>query len=196
MLGSHNSCTYLPCKHWWMYLINWAAKCQSKTLSEQFHAGVRYFDIRLKWNEKGRNLVIAHGLIEYKGSISRILETLNAFAKFYNEKVYVRFLLEYNKMPDDEACKILYFKQNVDYWRGHYPCLTYHLIETKWDEKVIEEYSKDIVLAHKYSSVLGWKRFLWIPYWYAKLHNKKTKELYKYIWDEKDNNIAVMLDFI
>lgn len=195
MLGSHNSLSYLPCRKWWMYLINWAAKCQSKTLSEQFHSGVRYFDIRLKWNEKGRNFVIAHGIIEYKGSIDRIVEVLNSLAKFYNEKVYVRFLLEYNKMPDDEACKILYFKQNVNYWRGHYPNLTYHLIETKWDEKVIEGYTSGIVLSHHYSSVLGWKRFLWIPYWYAKLHNKKVKE--NYIGAINDNNkLVIMLDFI
>lgn len=196
MLGSHNSCTYLPCKHWWMYLINWAAKCQSKTLSEQFHAGVRYFDIRVKWNEKDRTWVIAHGLIEYKGNIGRILETLNAFANFYNEKIYVRFLLEYNNMPDDEATKILKLKNYVKWSRGYYSNLHYHLIETKWDEKVIDEYTKGIILTHKYSSILGKKRFLWIPYWYAKLHNKKTKEVYKNVLVDSNRNNVLMLDFV
>lgn len=196
MLGSHNSCTYLPCKHWWMYLINWAAKCQSKTLSEQFHVGVRYFDIRVKWDEKDKEWVIAHGLVEYKGKLHRILETLNSLAVFYNEDIYVRFLLEYNKIPDDEATKIINLKAYVVNARGRFPRLTYHLIETKWDEKVIEEYSKNIVLSNHYSSVIGWKRFLWIPYWYAKLHNKKEKEFYKGIWDDKDNLVVLMLDFI
>lgn len=195
MLGSHNSCTYLPCKHWWMYLINWAAKCQNKTLSEQFHAGVRYFDIRVKWNEKDRTWVIAHGLIEYKGSIGRILETLNALAKFYEEKIYVRFLLEYNKMPDDEATKILKLENYVKWSRGYYSNLHYHLIETKWNEKVIDEYTKGIILTHKYSSVLGKKRFLWIPYWYAKLHNNKTKEDYEGAIKD-NNNVVIMLDFV
>lgn len=194
MLGSHNSCTYLPCKHWWMYLINWAAKCQSKTLSEQFHAGVRYFDVRVKWNEKNKEWVIAHGLIEYKGKVTRVLETLNSLAVFYDEDVYVRFLLEYNKMPNDEATKIINLKAYINCMRAGFPRLTYHLMETKWDEKVIEEYTKGIELTHKYSSVLGKKRFLWIPYWYAKLHNKKFKIENKELIE--DTNNVLMLDFI
>lgn len=195
MLGSHNSLSYLPCRKWWMYLINWAAKCQSKTLSEQFHSGVRYFDIRLKWNDKKEDWVIAHGLIEYKGDIRKLLKTLDSFAKFYNEKVYVRFLLEYNKRPDDEATKILKLDDFVTYVMIEYPNIEYHLMETKWDEKVIETYSDDIILVHAYSSVLGYKRFFWIPYWYAKLHNKENRKTFKITLEDKVNRV-LMLDFI
>lgn len=178
-----------------MYLINWAAKCQSKTLSEQFHSGVRYFDIRLKWNDKKEDWVIAHGLIEYKGDIRKLLKTLDSFAKFYNEKVYVRFLLEYNKRPDDEATKILKLDDFVTYVMIEYPNIEYHLMETKWDEKVIETYSDDIILVHAYSSVLGYKRFFWIPYWYAKLHNKENRKTFKITLEDKVNRV-LMLDFI
>lgn len=195
MLGSHNSLSYLPCRKWWMYLINWAAKCQSKTLSEQYHSGVRYFDIRLKWDDKKEDWVIAHGLIEYKGNVRRMLETLNSLADFYNEKIYVRFLLEYNKRPDDEATKIINLNIFVECMRGKYPNIMYHLIETKWDEKVIEEYSKDIILVHAYSSVLGKKRFLWIPYWYSKFHNKESRKTFKSTLEDKDNRV-LMLDFV
>ena len=195
MLGSHNSLSYLPCKRWWMYLVNWAAKCQSKTLSEQFHDGVRYFDIRLKWDDKKEGWVIAHGLIEYKGNVRRILETLNSLAKFYNEKLYVRFLLEYNKRPDDEATKILKLSSFVRYVRGEYSNITYHLIETKWDEKVIFTYSDNIILIHSYSSVLGYKRFFWIPYWYAKLYNKENRKTFKSTLEDKANKV-LMLDFV
>ena len=79
MLGSHNSLTYLPCRKWWMYLINWAAKCQSKTLSEQFHNGAKYFDFRVRF--KDGKPVIAHGLIEYKGNIDHMVANLNYFAE-------------------------------------------------------------------------------------------------------------------
>lgn len=194
MLGSHNSLSYLPCKRWWMYLINWAAKCQSKTLSEQFHDGVRYFDIRLKWDDK-ECWVIAHGLIEYKGNIRRVLETLDSLADYYNERIYVRFLLEYNKRPDDEATKIIKLRNFVRYARGEYSNIMYHLIETKWDEKVIERYSNNIVLIHSYSSVLGWKRFFLIPYWYAKFHNKENRKTFKNILEDKANRV-LMLDFV
>ena len=185
MLGSHNSLTYLPCRKWWMYVINLTAKCQSKTLSEQFHDGVRYFDIRLKWDSRKESWVIAHGLIEYKGNIRRVLETLNYLAEFYNEKLYVRFLLEYNKRPNDF----------VRYARGEYSNIKYHLIETKWDEKVIERYSNNIILIHYYSSVLGWKRFFLIPYLYAKLHNKENRKTFKVSLEDKDNKV-LMLDFV
>lgn len=195
MLGSHNSLTYLPCRKWWMYLINWAAKCQSKTLSEQFHDGVRYFDIRLKWDSRKETWIIAHGLIEYKGNIKRVLETLNSLADYYNEKLYVRFLLEYNKRPDDEATKIIKLRNFVRYARGEYSNIMYHLIETKWDEKVIETYSNNIILIHSYSSILGWKRFLWIPYWYAKIHNKESRKNCKSTLEDKVNRV-LMLDFV
>lgn len=177
-----------------MYLINWAAKCQGKTLSQQFHAGVRYFDIRVKWDEEKRVWVLAHGLVEYKKDVNRVLETLNNLAKFFGDTIYVRFLLEYNKCPDDEATKILKLVHYVDWARSEYPHLIYHLIETKWDEKVVKSYGEEISIKHCYSSVLGRKRFLWIPYWYAKFHNKKS------LADNADiiksENEVLMLDFV
>lgn len=193
MLGSHNSLSYLPCKRWWMYLINWAAKCQNKTLSEQFHDGVRYFDIRLKWDDK-EGWVIAHGIIEYKGNIRRVLETLDSLADYYDEKLYVRFMLEYNKRPNDEATKIIKLRNFVRYSRGEYSNIMYHLIETKWDEKVIDSYSNNISLIH-YSSVLGRKRFFCIPYWYAKFHNKENRKTFKNSLEDKANRV-LMLDFV
>lgn len=195
MLGSHNSLSYLPCKRWWMYLINWATKCQSKTLSEQFHDGVRYFDIRLKWDSRKETWIITHGIIEYKGNIRRVLETLNSLVEFYNEKLYVRFILEYNKRPDDEATKIIKLRNFVRYARGEYSNIMYHLIETKWDEKVIETYSNNIILIDFYPNFLECKRFFWIPYWYAKFHNKENRKTFKNSLEDKANRV-LMLDFV
>lgn len=71
----------------------------------------------------------------------------------------------------------------------------YHLIETKWDEKAIEIYSNNIVLIHSYSSVLGWKRFFLIPYWYAKFHNKENRKTFKNSIEDKAIKV-LMLDFV
>ena len=71
----------------------------------------------------------------------------------------------------------------------------YHLIETKWDERVIEIYSNNIILIHSYSSLLGLKRFFWIPYWYAKFHNKENRKTFKNIIEDKANRV-LMLDFV
>ena len=197
MLGSHNSLTYLPCRKWWMYLINWAAKCQSKTLSTQFHDGAKYFDFRVRF--KDGKPVIAHGLIEYKGNIDHMVANLNYFAEYFGETIYLRFVLEYNKIPEDFASQIASLADLVRYYRGKYPNITYTYVMSKWNEqKVATYYSKDKdtpTLIHKYSSVLKEKRFLWIPYWYAKLHNKKNRTAFKHVLEDKDSKV-LMLDFV
>lgn len=197
MLGSHNSLTYLPCRKWWMYLINWAAKCQSKTLNTQFHDGAKYFDFRVRF--KDGKPVIAHGLIEYKGNIGHMVANLNYFAEYFGETIYLRFVLEYNKIPEDFASQMASLVDLVRYYRGKYPNITYTYIMSKWNEqKVATYYSKDTdtpTLIHKYSSVLKEKRFLWIPYWYAKLHNKKNRKAFKHVLEDKDSKV-LMLDFV
>ena len=197
MLGSHNSLTYLPCRKWWMYLINWMAKCQSKTLNTQFHDGAKYFDFRVRF--KDEKPIIAHGLIEYKGNIDYMVANLNYFAEYFKETIYLRFVLEYNKIPEDFASQIASLVNLVRYYRGKYPNITYTYIMSKWNEqKVATYYSKDTdtpTLIHKYSSVLKEKRFLWIPYWYAKLHNKKNRKAFKHVLEDKDSKV-LMLDFV
>ena len=196
MLGSHNSLTYLPCRKWWMYLINWAAKCQSKTLNTQFHDGAKYFDFRVRF--KDGKPVIAHGLIEYKGNIDHMVANLNYFVEYFGETIYLRFVLEYNKIPEDFASQMASLVDLVRYYRGKYPNITYTYIMSKWNEqKVATYYSKDTdtpTLIHKYSSVLKEKRFLWIPYWYAKLHNKTF--LHKYTKEVSSDSDVLMLDFV
>ena len=194
MLGSHNSLTYLPCRKWWMYLINWAAKCQNQNLCKQFEKGVRYFDLRVRFTEKGTP-VIAHGLVEYKGNIGTFLMYLELLAKRFNETVCVRFVLEFNKKPKDWILQTNQLNEMVSRFRGSCPRLTYDYTMTKWNEQDLIRYNHSMVyLLHKYSSVLGWKRFLWIPWVYAKLHNKDAKETYKEIVNSKGS--VLMLDFV
>lgn len=195
MLGSHNSLTYLPCRKWWMYLINWAAKCQSKTLTSQFHDNVRYFDFRVRFDKDGKP-VIAHGLIEYKGNIEDYILILNELAKHFDETVFVRFVLEFNKEPKDWFRQSMLLNNLLQEFRGKYHNLTYDYSMTKWNEQDLIRYNPNMIyLFHRYSSTLRWKRFLWIPYWYAKLHNKKIKETWKIELEDKEQRV-LMLDFI
>lgn len=194
MLGSHNSLTYLPCRKWWMYLINWAAKCQSKTLGQQYHDGVRYFDIRVRF-DKNDKPVIAHGLVEYKGIAENYVIVINEFAKHYKDKVYVRFVLEFNKEPDNWLVQCNLFKRFVANLRDEYTNIIYDYSMTKWDEGEFDRNTKMIYIFHRYSSTLGWKRFLWIPYWYAKLHNKDIRNTWEIELKDTVNRV-LMLDFV
>ena len=65
------------------------ARCQSKTIQEQYEAGVRLFDLRIRFSKEGY-LVLAHGLMEYP------LDTLWRDLNFLNGRkgCYVRVLLE------------------------------------------------------------------------------------------------------
>lgn len=177
-----------------MYLINWAAKCQNKTLVQQFHDGVNYFDIRVRFDKCG-NPVIAHGLVEYKGKLEQYMELLDNLAKHYDEKVYVRFVLEYNKEPKDVLRQTDSLNALLIIYRGIYTNLIYDYSMRKWDEQDIIRYNLDtIYLTHKYSSCIGWKRFLWVPHWYAMIHNKKNIKENEILI--KGENTALMLDFI
>ena len=52
ILGSHNSWSYLPPKHWWMWPIHFMAKCQRVDIREQYEKyGVRCFDLRVRWKK-------------------------------------------------------------------------------------------------------------------------------------------------
>ena len=56
VIGSHNSLSYLPLKHWWQKPLRIFARCQSMTLQEQYDEGVRLFDIRKKPKNAEENL--------------------------------------------------------------------------------------------------------------------------------------------
>lgn len=48
-IGTHNSATGEKGRGWLSWLVTPFAKCQSKTIREQYNAGCRMFDIRVRW---------------------------------------------------------------------------------------------------------------------------------------------------
>jgi hypothetical protein len=78
MLATHNSGTGEKGYGWWSFLYAPFAKCQSKTLVEQFREGVRLFDIRVR--KRGDKWVFAHGLWESEDAVGYALSDLNLVA--------------------------------------------------------------------------------------------------------------------
>ena len=73
ILGSHNTMSYLTPRNWFYKLIAFTARCQSKSIQEQYEKyGVRLFDLRFRFNKKGE-IYFAHGTVEYKGNKDFIL---------------------------------------------------------------------------------------------------------------------------
>lgn len=65
ILGSHNSWSYLPVKHWWIRPFSFIYKCQEVDIKTQYNmCNTRCFDLRIRFNKKG-DLILAHGLAEF-----------------------------------------------------------------------------------------------------------------------------------
>ena len=96
-IGSHNSFTYLKPRKWWMRLFTIFARCQSKDILEQFEAGVRYFDLRVRFSD-WHELIVCHGNMEYKFT----QYNLKQFLRYLNRKkdCYLRVIYEVNNNKD------------------------------------------------------------------------------------------------
>lgn len=174
-LGSHNSMTYLPPKKWYLYPFRFMARCQSKTIEEQYELGIRMFDIRIAFDKKGRP-EFRHGLIAYKGEVEPIF-------KFLNERkdTHVRLLLEEYR-DDKTSIQEVLFALACNVWKVQYPHIKFFGGRRKRDWSKIVDFDYEPEYDNKYSScntpdgktgtVLD---DLW-PWLYAKLHNKKSIE--------------------
>ncbi|MCI6404172.1 MAG: hypothetical protein MR820_08870, partial [Prevotella sp.] len=88
MIASHNSLTYLRPVKWWMRLFNFIAKCQSKTIKEQYEDyKVRMFDFRVDF-DKNNNLLVKHGLAVYNFSTKEMMDILN----YLNNKKGIKYV--------------------------------------------------------------------------------------------------------
>lgn len=85
-IGTHDSVTGEKGYGVLSFLGTPFSKTQSKTIDEQYKAGCRYFDIRVKKNKRG--WVCAHGLWQSKRLAEDILEQINSYRDCYIQLVY------------------------------------------------------------------------------------------------------------
>ena len=101
--GTHDSIAYKK------YLIDYA-KCQSLTLSQQLMAGIRYVDIRPKY-ENGRFRIV-HGPLPLDLYLDQVLAIIANFLKLYpSETVLMRIMIDQG-ISKDLFVKV--FDQNLN----------------------------------------------------------------------------------
>lgn len=100
-LGTHNSLSYLRPRQWWLRPFAWMARCQSLTIEEQWEAGVRYFDIRVKF-DKNKVAKSGHGLMTYDVRVDHILWLIEDYAISSREKAVVRLFHENKRRKPTE----------------------------------------------------------------------------------------------
>lgn len=168
-LASHNTFTYFKPKKWWAKLINWTAKCQKKTLQEQYEEyGARLFDLRV-WYDKNLNIMFPHGIVDYKVSA----EEIHSLLQYLNDKgdCVVRVILEENNSRKKKS----YAERNENLFASFCDTLekTYTGIQffgglRKWDWKILYEFKMNYPDIREYN-----KSGLW-PWWGAFWGNKKN----------------------
>lgn len=165
IIGTHNTMSYLPPKHWWQKPINWLfAQCQSELKTGQA------VDIRLVWNKKQSRWDYAHGLVTY----GRYTNPSNLIAYFIGIGVkYVRLILERDGGEEQFQYLCLHivrmFGEKVKFIGGY----------RKSDWKQLYDFGTNDIPIHQWVGSMAddarwYERF--IPRLYARRMNKKNME--------------------
>jgi hypothetical protein len=151
------------------------SKCQSKTLVEQYNAGVRLFDLRVR-KYKGR-WVFAHGLWTSKDSIFKALNDLDRIAS----NTFVMVTYE-GKAPTD-------FLQTVEDWFKVYHNLTLTEVASKKPTWTVLKSKCRVAYLQEFKVLDGrsWHTYLPIPWLWKKIYFNKP---------QFNENIFKMVDFI
>lgn len=168
-LASHNSMTYLPPKKWYLYPFRFIARCQSKSIVEQYeHYNIRMFDLRIAFDKDG-DPEFRHGLIAYKGDVYKTLQYLNS-----KKDVSVRILLE----KGNKLHEVLFTLALAD-WQREYPNIKFFggVKKKTWEPIIL--LPEGPTYEDKYSScntnyTTGSIWDDWFPWLYAKFNNKKN----------------------
>ncbi len=193
MIGTHNSLSYLPVYQWWLKTFFLIAKCQKKNIYTQFHDGVRYFDIRCKWN--GKKYISGHGLITYQVDIESVLSILNSRVRNCNDSTAhlttIRLMLEDHSEED-------FFKQKAQEWRERFTYLKWADARIKSGFKLVLEGNSTVEENHEYqlfqdySATTFWEKVKGFKFpcpWYWARKKQVTEEM-------KKDNIFHILDFV
>lgn len=189
ILGSHNSWSYLPVKKWWMRPIAFTARCQEKTIQEQYALGVRCFDLRISFDKKyfgtGNDkqvIYVAHGIFLYKITANELEEHL----RWLNERgdCYVRIIHEARTKRQYTKLCVCAFKLMCSFYKYKFLNIRF------WCGKNLYNWQQDYdfgiypTCEENYGSVSNHKwLYAWWPWLYARLHNKtiRAKEIDKEI---------------
>lgn len=150
-IGTHNSATGESGHGILSWLGTPFARCQSKTIAEQYNAGCRYFDIRIK--ETKRGWVCAHGIWQSRKSVHDILHEIDA----YNDCCVM--LTYEGEAPDD-------FIDVTDTFVSTYTGITFTCVNTKKPEwKVLKTYNS-VPVQSDFVNLDGrtWHTYLPIPW--------------------------------
>lgn len=170
--------TYLPPNNLLSKLINFTSQCQEVDLMDQYDKGIRFFDIRVAFNDNDEP-IFKHGLVTYKGDVYNALYILR-----YMHNVSIRVILETN---DEDVVQETLFIKFCGKLKQMLPNVRIYGGNRKYDWKQIHLFEVEPPIIHKEASMSKYKILHIFPRLYAKLFNKYIKD---------DNNSIILYDFI
>jgi hypothetical protein len=182
IIGTHNTMTYLRPQKWYGWFMIPFARCQRKTIEEQWHDGARCFDLRIRFTKQGEPY-FAHGLYEctHKVKFIDVLTQLDKLILRDGQRAFVRLILE---DPDKQNHNVVYFKAFCQAWETHQ---AFHTVN-KWihffggnrkgDWAQIVEFDYKLNLTQYVGSMMEDARWYEkiMPFAYAWRRNKKNKQ--------------------
>lgn len=182
IIGTHNSMTYLRPQKWYGWFMIPFARCQRKTIEQQWHDGARCFDLRIRFTKQGEPY-FAHGLYEctHKANPAHVLEDLYKLMIRDNEQAFVRLILE---DPDKQNHNVFYFKQFCYAQETYEACkinnkeIRFFGGNRKGDWAQIVEFGYKPNLTQYVGSMMEDARWYekFMPFAYAWRRNKKNKQ--------------------
>nr|DAI80203.1 MAG TPA: hypothetical protein [Bacteriophage sp.] len=133
MIGSHNSMSYLPPKHWFWRLFTPFWRCQYKTIKEQIDAGVKFFDIRVVWDKEQDCWQFAHGLVRFVLADPAFVLTNDVLAYLEAHGCLYRIVLERGTEFEEARFRNWFGgSAGADIWWGSHPHCTAAIIKRGW----------------------------------------------------------------
>ena len=177
-LGSHNSWTYQMPTNWFMRPFAGLARCQSRTIAQQYIAhNVCCYDLRLKWDKKRKSFVTAHGLIKFGTNVTWWLDLswLNEKAEISGRKIYVRVLLEETRFSNSSSD--LKFMDECQEIQKNFPHLIFFGGKAKRRGfQLYNFHTQEPTLDDKYASVTDGRRYFLANKRFAKNYNAENKK--------------------
>lgn len=121
MLASHNTMTYLPPRRWWARPIARWWRCQSRPVAEQYAAGVRHLDIRVR-RDDAYHWRLCHGAVDLATTPQLSLSSLLAPIINAAPQATIRLVLE----RGDAATRQAFYGAILP------PAVTERAIKTPW----------------------------------------------------------------
>ena len=185
IIGTHNSMTFLRPAKWYGWFMIPFARCQRKTIVQQWEAGARVFDLRVKFDRYGHSY-FAHGLYDCSAhfSLADAVILIGQLHLYSKEEVYVRLILEDTKAENYQAEYFRIFCELMEEEYKQHKHIHFFGGNRKGDWKKLYVFKGDVPdsLNNQWVSSMmddarWYERFL--PFAYAWRCNKRNKEIVK-----------------